>query len=173
MSLLRKRFTQRHKCEQKVHSAKGCLIIAALFVCFLLPGCQEDNGEDFRNVQFVPTGVWADDFGGSYIITRTELEFDDGFGFDKFEGTIETAVDFSRNSGVLIIKITTSDTGLTEGNYIGVYYRNYSSSHILLANAIDASFAIIEAESFNEAESIFSAGNVNTHVTFWGSGYTK
>ncbi|MCL2410930.1 MAG: hypothetical protein FWC97_04730 [Treponema sp.] len=155
------------------------VLITVLLVNFLLISCQVDEGEEFRNVQFIPVGVWEDGWGGSYIITRTKVYFetkvyfDDGFGFIRFNGTIEAAIDFSRNSGVLIVKINSSETDIIEGNYIGVYYRNYTSSHILLANAIDEHFDIIQVASFGEAKRLFNAGNVSTHVTFWGSGYTR
>ncbi|MCL2244245.1 MAG: hypothetical protein FWC03_07230 [Treponema sp.] len=146
-------------------------VILALVASFLFLGCPgDDNHED---TGFVPVGEWSDDFGGSYTITASALEFDDGFGFTEFKGTIAAAVDFSQDAGVLIIKINSSETGITTNDYIGVYYKDYTSSHVFLANAIDVSFAIIEADTLNEAKQTFTVDNADTHVTYWGSGYTK
>jgi len=146
-------------------------LLPFLLACFLVFGCTEP--EDHSDTGFIPTGEWSDDFGGSYKITTTNLEFDDGFGFDKFNGTIVAANDFTNNSGVLIIKVNASETGVTINNYIGVYYKDYTSSHVFLANAIDESYVIIEAVSLENAEKIFNVDNAGTHVTYWGTGYTK
>jgi len=146
--------------------------LVILFMFLFVSGCSLEP-EEFRNVQFVPVGEWSDGFGGNYTITKTMIKHDDGFDFYEFKGTIEAAVDFSRDSGVLIIKVISSETGVTPGSYIGVYYRGYTTSHAFLANAIDVSWAIIEEISFNDAEKAFTPHTVDTHVTHWGSGYTK
>jgi len=149
----------------------SCCLLSFLLACFLLSGCTEPA--DHVDTGFIPTGEWSDDFGGSYKITTTTLEFDDGFGFDQFSGTIAAANDFTNNSGILIIKVNASETGVTVNNYIGVYYKDYTSTHIFLANAIDESYAIIEADSFENAKILFNVDNAGTHVTYWGTGYTK
>ncbi|MCL2180851.1 MAG: hypothetical protein FWB83_06955 [Treponema sp.] len=161
-------------CSQKrrFSQSRGLLFLSALTVLSVLFSCSLDE-DGHPDTGFIPAGEWADDFGGSYFITETKLEFDDGFGFTQFKGDIETAIDFSSGSGVLIIKVNSSETGITNGNYVGVYYKNCTSSHILLANAVDESYAVIEADSIINAKNIFNVDNVNTHVTYWGSGYTK
>ena len=146
-------------------------IALLMLVGFLLIGCQEDDNH--VDTGFVPVGEWSDDFGGSYLIKKDKLEHDDGFGFTEFKGTIEAAIDFSQNSGVLIIKINSSETNITLNTFIGVYYKDYTSSHVFLANAIDGSYAIIEVNTLNDAKKIFNVDNVSTHVTYWGSGYNK
>jgi len=150
----------------------GYCLVLALTVSFLLAGCSLDDNKH-EDTGFIPIGEWEDGFGGSYTISENELEFDDGYGFDQFIGTIEAAVDFSSNSGVLIIKIASSDTGITAGNYIGVYYKDLKSSHVFMANAVDESYSIIEVSNLNNAKSTFTVDTVSTHVTHWGSGYTK
>ena len=167
MKLIKKSISQRRRGAE----IAGVLVLI-IFFTLLAVSCSMDE-ESFRNVQFVPVGEWSDGFGGSYIITRTTIEYDDGFDFCDFKGTIEAAVDFTRNSGVLIVKVSSSETGTTPGSYIGVYYRGYTTSHTFLANAIDTLYEIIEEDSFNAAESMFTPHTVSTHVTHWGSGYSK
>jgi len=147
--------------------------ILFLFIfSFLIIGCQDETGVH-EDTGFIPAGVWSDGFGGSYTITAENLEFDDGFGFTEFKGTIEAAIDFSQDSGVLIIKINSSETGITVNSFIGVYYKDYTSAHIFLANAIDESYAVIEVNAINDAKKTFNVDNVGTHVTHWGSGYSQ
>jgi len=159
---------------KNLHNGRNvCLnLLVGLIASIVIIGCQPEP-PDHADTGFIPTGEWSDDFGGSYKITTTTLEFDDGFDFVKFSGTIAAANDFTHNSGILIIKVNTSDTGITVNNYIGVYYKDYTSTHIFLANAIDESYAIIEAVSLDNAKDIFTVDNAGTYVTHWGSGYTK
>ena len=154
-------------CAKFVKRASCCIALALVLV---FGACTEPR--DHADTGFIPTGEWSDGFGG-YKITTTNIEFDDGFGFDQFSGTIAAANDFTHNSGILIIKVNTSDTGITVNNYIGVYYKDYTSTHVFLANAIDESFIIIEADSFENAKILFNVDNAGTHVTYWGTGYTK
>jgi len=156
------------------------LCVLFLFASFLVLGCEEPKEEE--NTGFIPVGEWTDDYGGGYTITSTTVKYFtadsewEGITYpgEETSGTIEVAKDFSKNSGVLIIKITqTTATGLTEGKYTSVYYKDYTSSHVFLANPIDASYAPIEKDTLAEAESTFNVDNVDTHVTMWGSGYSK
>ena len=166
-------FKKRHSAGSYAQFAKhaGYFVILALVASFLFLGCPGDD--DPEDTGFIPVGEWSDDFGGSYTITASELEHDDGFGFDEFKGAIAAAVDFSQDAGVLIIKINSSETGITANVYIGVYYKDYTQSHVFLANAIDASYTVIEVNTLNEAKQTFTVDNVDTHVINWGSGYTK
>ena len=159
------------------HRTAGAKFFAVIFIVMLLAaGCKTDNSENTDLIPengFIPSGEWSDGWGGSYTITDTTLEHDDGFGFTKFEGTIEAAVDFSQDSGAVIIKIIVCTTGITAGNYICVYYKSYTPTHVFLANAVDEFYEIIEVDSFIEAVNLFTVDNVDTHVTFWGTGYTR
>jgi len=146
--------------------AMFCLSTALLFT-----GCNTEP--DPVDTAFIPAGEWADSFGGSYTITNTGVTFDDGFGYGDFTGTISGVSDFSANSGVLIIKITSSTVGYTVDKFTGVYYKDYTASHVFLANAIDESYAPIEKNTFDEAKNTFTVDNVGTHVTYWGTGYNK
>jgi hypothetical protein len=90
------------------------------------------------------------------------------------KGDIITAVDFSETSGVLIIKVSAATgTGNTVGKYTGVYYKDYTADHIFLANPVDSTYAPVEKNTLNQALTTFTAGNMDTYVTFWGSGYKK
>jgi hypothetical protein len=153
----------------------------------LLAACEQATEPDFYDRQFVPVGRWS--FGSDfYDIERNVLTYEASWaasdygpaGGHTFTGDIITAVDFSETSGVLIIKITGSPTYdtmsgtlITPGKYTGVYYKEYSSSHIYLANPADANYKPIEVDTLNEALSTFTAGNMSVHITYWGSGYSK
>jgi len=180
MFLFSKSPAQRHRIPKECKGAEsfvwfakraGYCITLLMLASFLFIGCQEDDSH--VDTGFIPAGEWSDDYGGGYSITKKDLGYDDGFGYTEFKGTIEAAIDFSNNSGVLIIKINSSETNITLNSYIGVYYKDYTTSHIFLANAIDASYAIIEVKTINDAKKTFNVDNVDTHVTNWGSGYKK
>jgi hypothetical protein len=153
-----------------------CLLAGALG----LTGCQNETEPQFIDRQFIPAGEWNDDFGTSYVITKDKVTYHtepsewEGITYDgtDLEGSIISAVDFSETSGVLIIQVTKNEgIFLTLNKYTCVYYRDYSASHIYLANPIDGSYAPIEADSLNGALKTFTEGNVSTHVAMWGSGY--
>ena len=173
---LEKSFSQR--CVEPSVRGKGVVIFLIAMFAFLFIGCPLDDNQR-EDTGFIPVGEWSDDFGGGYNITETSIEYyTEGWGEDfpaeNLKGSIERAVDFSYNSGVIILKITVSEnTNLTVGKYTGVYYKDYTSSHALLANPLDDSFAYIETDSLNAALSLFTSGNASTHVSFWGTGYTK
>jgi len=164
--------------------ARGVFVISVLLSLgagLLFTGCDK-GGDDFRNDKFIPVGVWSDGFGGHYIITNFTLEYHfpemewegEVFPGGTMKGDILIANDFSPNSGVLLIEITDSDIyGFTVGKFTCVYYRDYTPSHVLLANPIDEFWAYIEKDTLAEAESLFTADNVGTHVQNWGSGYSK
>ena len=141
-----------------------CLSTVLLFI-----GCNTEPENE--NTGFIPVGEWADSFGSSYTITNTSVAYDDGYG--DFKSTILSSSDFSTDSGVLIIKITSSAGGYTVDKFTGVYYKGYTESHVYLANPIDGSYAPIEKDTFDEAKKTFTVDNVETHVTYWGSGYNK
>jgi hypothetical protein len=148
-----------------------CLVMGALF-----SGCDLDGGGSNEG-GFIPAGSWASSYGESYMITETTLKYTmvfEPYPATELEGTIVGAVNFSAVSGVLIIQVTgTPTTGNTVGKYTGVYYKDYTASHVFLANAVDPSYDPIETDTFLQAFNTFTAGNMDTHVTFWGTGYTK
>jgi len=146
-----------------------CGLLFFFVLSFLTVSCEEP---DFRNTQFIPVGEWSFGLTG-YNITNTNLEYYSNYtNFEEsLKGTIEAAVDFSHDSGVLIIKITSVSgmDGLSANKYTGVYYSSYTKSHMLIANP----YPYIQKDKYNEAEATFNVDNVGTHVTFWGSGYSK
>jgi hypothetical protein len=155
----------------------------------LLAGCEQATDPEFFDRQFIPVGHW--EFSGSgYEIDNATVryyspEYPAGPGYSatpasEFTGNIVAAVDFSETSGVLIVKITGNPTYdpmsgimLTAGKYTGVYYKEYSSLHIALANPVNSSYVPIEVNTLNTALSTFTAGNMGDHVTYWGTGYDK
>jgi hypothetical protein len=165
------------------------LVLALGFVvgALLLLGCEQATEPVFYDRQFVPVGHWS--FGNDfYDIEKNVLTYTSSWeasdwgpaGGHTFTGDIITAVDFSETSGALIIRITgeptydsMSGTPLTSGKYTGVYYKEYSSSHIYLANPVDDTYAPIEVDTLNDALSTFTEGNMGVHVTMWSSGYSK
>lgn len=152
-------------------------IFIALFVVILLMGC--NDSPNHNDTGFIPVGVWTDGWGSGYNITETTIkyytpDYGEEYPATIIIGNIEKAIDFSHNSGVLIIKITSqTDAGVTVGKYTATYYREYTSSHSFLANPVDEMYNPIEVNSLNAAINTFTVDNVDTHVTHWGSGYTK
>jgi hypothetical protein len=156
-----------------------CLVAGAAF----FTGCDLDG--DDESTGFIPVGEWTDSTGGGYDISDTEIRYytpaygtpgaSDYWPPSELKGNIINAVNFSEVSGVLIIKVTgTPSTGNTAGKYTGVYYKDYTSAHIFLANPIDPdTYAPIESDTLNEALDTFTDGNMGTYVTYWGSGYGK
>jgi len=164
----------KNLCKRRV----SCVWGLALAAIFLFAGCpMEENEHD--DTGFIPVGEWNDGFGSGYNITSSSVEYyspdyGEDFPAQSFTGNIEKAVDFSNDTGVLIIKIINSENiNLTPNKYTCVYYKDFTSSHVFLANPVDSSYDSIEVDTLNSALDLFTAGNMNTHVTFWGSGYTK
>jgi hypothetical protein len=148
---------------------------AVLLIILLLAGCEQGGSNVATN--FVPVGIWTDNFGSGYNITASSLEYYTadypGYPGENIKGSIKEAVNFSPDAGVLLVQITTSSTDGQAGKFIGVYYKDYTASHVFLANAIDSSYALILKNTLAEAQNTFNVDNVGTHVTYWGSGYTK
>ncbi|GBU27354.1 hypothetical protein R84B8_00884 [Treponema sp. R8-4-B8] len=150
--------------------ARGVFALAVIFcltTALLFTGCNtDDNSVD---TGFIPVGEWTAEWDG-YTITDTRVEYGD------LKGDIEKAIDFSANAGVLIIKITASSGDFTVNKYTGVYYSEYTSTSIKLANvwlqdSNDAWYPL-ETDSLSAAISLFSVDNVGDHVSYWGT-YTK
>lgn len=161
-------FSQRHR------EHRGILIV--LLAVLMLTGC--DPNPHHENIGFIPIGEWIgpDDYGepDKYIITNNKITYVDPWDFNNFSSEITASIDFTSNAGVIIIKILNDpvpDT-LTPNKYTCIYYRDYTSTKVLLANPIDTEFNYIEADTLTEAKNIFTVDNVNTHVLTWGS-YTK
>ena len=163
------------KCLLKRAAFAGLVLIVAALLC---AGCKLDD-EETENTGFIPVGEWSDGFGTGYNITGISLDyyspdFGPGYPAQNLTGSIEKAVDFSGDTGVLIIKIThVENMDHTDGKFTCVYYKEYTNSHVYLANPAGPSYEIVETDSVSQALSLFTSGNMDTHVTFWGSGYTK
>jgi hypothetical protein len=152
------------------------VVLFCLSTGLLFTGCNTEP--ENKNTAFIPAGEWADDYGGGYKITTSSLEYYTAYYSEEYpgeniKGTIGEAIDFSKDAGVLLVKITESSTSGQAGKFFGVYYKDYTASHIFLANAIDESYALILKDTLAEAKNTFTVDNVGTHVTMWGSGYNK
>jgi len=153
-----------------------CLSMALLFI-----SCKMDPGSEHENTSFIPAGEWKDSYGSGYNIIASSFEYYtadtewEGITYpgENIKGDIKEAVDFSHNAGVILVQIITSTTLGQAGKFIGVYYKDYTNSHVFLANAIDTSYNLIVKNTLTDAKKTFTVDNVDTHVTFWGTGYTK
>jgi len=160
---------------------KAAFLTLALFLSAGLLFTSCDSNEDSVNTGFIPSGNWTDAYGGGYKISNPSFEYYtadsewEGVKYpgENIKGKIREAVDFSQGAGVLIVEVTTSSTVGQAGKFIGVYYKDSTASHVFLANAIDASYALILKNTLAEAKNTFNVDNVGTHVTMWGSGYNK
>jgi len=146
-----------------------------LLIILLLTSCSEPDTKVNLN------GNWKDDYGSGYNITASSLEYytsdtvwgETTYPGENIKGSIRKTVDFSKNAGVIIVQIITSSTTGQAGKFFGVYYRDCTASHVFLANAIDTSYNLILKVTLAEAENTFNVDNVETHVTYWGSGYKR
>jgi len=164
-------------------SARKLFALAAVFclsAALLFTGCKPEPDPVTKTTEtgFIPVGEWADDYGSGYKITASSLEYYTAYYSEEYpgeniKGSIKDSVDFSQNAGVLLVQITTSATPGQEGKFFGVYYKDYTASHVFLANAIDETYAIIVKDTLAEAKNTFTVDNVDTHVTYWGTGYNK
>jgi hypothetical protein len=153
------------------------IVMSCLFTALLFTGCDTEP-EEKTNTGFIPKGEWTDDFGSGYKITGSTLEYytayySEDYPGENTKGSIKEAVDFSKNAGVLLIQITESTIEGINGKFMGVYYKDYTSSHVFLANPVDESYAYVVKDTLNEAKKTFTVDNVETHVTYWGTGYNK
>jgi hypothetical protein len=161
--------------------ARKTFALVVLFTVVFFIGCQIDPDPEPENTGFIPAGEWTDSFGGGYTISESALEYFtadtewEGVKYpgENIKGGIIEAVDFSKDAGVLLVQITTSSTEGQAGKFIGVYYKDYAASHAFFANAIDESYALILLDTLAEAKKTFTVDNVDTHVTYWGSGFNK
>jgi len=155
------------------------IVLFCLSAGLLFTGCNTEPENE--NTGFIPAGEWADSFGSGYKITATSLEYYtaesewEGIPYpgESIKGNISEAIDFSQGAGVLLVQITESSTNGQTDKFFGVYYKDYTASHIFLANAIDETYALILKNTLAEAKNTFNVDNVKTHVTYWGSGYKK
>jgi len=155
------------------------IVLFCLSAGLLFTGCNPEPENE--NTGFIPVGEWADSFGSGYKITATSIEYYtaesewEGITYpgESIKGNISEAIDFSQEAGVLLVQITESSTNGQADKFFGVYYKDYTASHIFLANAIDETYALILKDTLAEAKNTFNVDNVKTHVTYWGSGYKK
>jgi hypothetical protein len=155
------------------------LILGLVAGSLSLLGCEQATEPDFFDRQFIPVGNWAHEGNGYEIDNATVRYYSPEYGEEwpasELKGDIVAAVDFSESSGALIIKVTeVTETDNTVGKYTGVYYSDYTSSHILMANPIGPApgYTPIETNTLNQALTTFTAGNMGTHVSMWGT-YSK
>jgi len=159
--------------KKRLKGYRGSGLLLILTAVLLFAGCIIWNNVD--DTGFIPTGTWIS--YDSYTITKNSVDyFMDGSEWDGvvypptiLKGSIEKAVDFPKNSGVLIIKITDA-TYNTVDKYTGIYYREYTKSSIKLATAY--SDGVVEADSLAAALKLFTVDKESSHVLTYGT-YTK
>lgn len=163
----------------KVFPAKAaCICTVLAIITIVAAACKIDDSE-YESAGFIPVGAWEDGYGSGYNIDNNSIEYySPDYGEDypamRLEGSIEKAVDFSANTGVLIIKITLIENmDHTPGKFTCVYYKDYTANHVLLANPIGPADESIEVDTVSNAVALFTSGNMGTHVSYWGSGYTR
>jgi hypothetical protein len=155
------------------------IVLFCLSTGILFTGCNTEPEDE--DTGFIPLGEWTDDYGSGYNITAAFLEYYtsdtewEGVTYpgESIKGAISEAIDFSPGAGVLLLQITESSTSGQTGKFFGVYYKNYTASHVLLANAINETYALILLDTLAETKNTFTVDNVDTHVTYWGTGYKK
>jgi len=165
----------------RCHWSRSVFALAVMFcmsMIFLFTGCNTEPNPEIVDIGFVPVGEWADSSGSGYKITASSLEYytayySEDYPGENIKGSIKKAVDFSNDAGVLLVQITESSTEGQTDKFIGVYYKDYTATHVFLANAIDESYALILKDTLAEAQTTFTVDNVGTHVAYWGSGYNK
>ncbi|MDR2943213.1 MAG: hypothetical protein LBV17_11540 [Treponema sp.] len=165
--------------------ARKIFALIVLFTAVSFIGCQietepKNNGfeSEPENTGFIPVGEWLSDYD-KYTITNETFEYfmagseDNGVTYPdtRIKGSIEKAVDFTTNAGALIVK-TTETTVSTPGMYIGVYYKDITTSSIKISTGINPDYSTVEAVSLSDALLLFTVDNADTHVQMWGS-YTK
>ena len=180
----KKNLSQRRRTKGSQDTGKCLSFYFSFFIIltmsFIFIGCPM-NEDDHEDAGFIPVGEWSDGFGSGYNITDSSIEyyspdFGEEYPPQSFTGIIERAIDFSNDTGVLIIKIAVCENiNLSPGKYTCVYYKDYTVNHVFLANPIgpEPAYETIEANTLDQAISLFNAGNMSTHVTHWGSGFTK
>jgi len=157
-------FTLIHHNSLRRNFMRGAFVLAILLCLFT--GCKTDTDD-----VFVLQGTWASAWD-SYVITSTTVHYEM---FDaQLKGNIAELVEFTDNAGVLIIEVTeTADFIQNQiGWFTGVYYKEGTKNSIKMGNAIDSSYDPVEVSTLEEALSLFTVDNAETHIEMWGS-YTK
>jgi hypothetical protein len=120
-------------------------------------------------------GTWESE-GDSYTITESTVTYDSSQGEDSsYAGTIRYVSNFTSVAGVVIIEYTKAPkygiyegTTLIEtvdapGNFIGIYYKDLTSSSVSMGQANKDGGA--ETTSLEAAKSTFTVGNVGTYMS--------
>jgi hypothetical protein len=150
------------------------------FALFLSAGLMFVSCADKSDAASI-VGNWASAYNEGYRITSSTIDhWGDASDYgpaSSTKGDISENVTFTSNSGVLIVKVTSDVSqyhNIPAGKFIGVYYKEVTASHAMIADAIDpSSYAPIVKDTLVDAKATFNVGNVGTHVTMWGSGYDR
>jgi len=151
-------------------------VVFCLSTALSFTGCKTESEHEpgSENTGFVLEGVWTSPYD-SYVITKTTVAYimdNSSWGSDDgiVKGSIEEAVRFSNNAGVLIIKVTEAEfMGNTVGYFTGVYYCDGTETSIKIANAFNADFTPVETSTLADAKSTFTVDHADNHVTMYGS----
>jgi hypothetical protein len=106
-----------------------CLVMGST----LFSGCDWNGGED----HFSLTGTWNSGYDG-YVITPAAMIYTDDYGYG-FTANIREIVEYSHNSGVILVEYTTLPTAYTPpGRFQGVYYKDLTAKSVKLGSAYNA-----------------------------------
>jgi hypothetical protein len=157
--------------------------VAALFIVFtlLFVGCSLDGKpaaqQQEETISVTLDGTWMSDFGDGFVVklNAETFEYDDGGGFGAgYDGTIEEIVRFNNRgtAGVIFIKYVNKpirwDTEEEpEGDYIGIYFRNLTTTQGSFAVPFTEEDPIPAKASLEEAKNSFTEDKVGDYISYW------
>jgi len=167
-------FLEKSLAQRRRECGGRRVVVLILVLAFIFIGCPSGD-EEWVDTARIPVGEWDSGFD-RYTITDDLIDyFMEGSEWEGMifpdtiiKGSIELAKDFSKDSGVLIIKVTESSFDIEE-KYTAVYYRDFASSDIKLANPVDANYLPVAVNDYETALTTFTQGSVSTYVSMWGS----
>ena len=173
------------QCAKGAKTAK--VFYTAIFIAvFLFAGCGEPEPDGFVDdgkLNPLLIGKWENEWE-EYTITSTTFNFES---FDDWGGNIRHVVNFSTNSGVIIIEYSegkkqawtdwdTFDDITPDGNFYGIYFRDLKANSVMLSNTSDLEndYGPTETNTLEEAKNKFTYLNIDKWVSQGtGSAQTK
>ncbi|MDR3303535.1 MAG: hypothetical protein LBS86_03900 [Treponema sp.] len=157
-----------------------CLVFSTLgFI-----GCKDEEESfvvDDHKLNPLLIGTWNSEYGDTYTInTEATLIYDSGVGGSapdsSYEGTVCYDSNFTSDAGVIIIKYTDApqygvydanytltDTLDPAGSFIGIYYKDLTSTSVSMAGAYTMPSGA-EKTTLAAAISAFTAGNAGDYI---------
>ena len=161
-------FLSRKSLFTRAAAVTGLVFAAFLFIC-----CTMDESDDFVDdgkLDLRLIGTWIGDYD-TYIITEeNHLTYDDD-GWFPFAGEIVHVVNFSKTSGVLIIKYDEGKEQPTtppDNYFYGIYFRNLTDNSVIFSNTSDMKNDWGPSETATKEEAInrFKLDNMTDWISF-------